>query len=409
MATPDPGFNQLLWWFLLGGMCGWLLFVVIDRLFWRDGRAAADRERTTIAGLEAELETRRAEQAELREALDTRIHESRRLTELTEQLRDRAAQHSQKVVNLEAALAAAREGAAAPLIGGVSAALVDSIARDRIPPRDIPATAAVPGEPARSEDGEPGFDEADDGEDRPARVPEQGSMFEPVTTIMRSPERGDNGLPDPDTDGRHEEAAASEPPAADAAPDRTIGETHPPLAQVDRPGDRSPAGAGTGTSEPPADPVQALREVLDYSDDTLDPISDPIGDDEDLFGAPTEILTAFHLHDEDDEEARSSDPDSDMMLDADTITLIDADQQGQPTRPRSGHARPTEVSEAHSTQAAGHPTDAFGHTRTMLDRVRGSKPGRGRPNPARSDTDEDMSLVSRLRGAFGRRKPSADR
>lgn len=407
MPSFDPGFNEWLWWFTAGAFAGWLLFVLIDKLMWRDGYAAGERERTSLAELEAELEARRTEEAELRHEIDTRHHENRRLAELTEELRDRAAVQSQKVVNLENALAAARQGALGA--GGVSAVLMSSIVdapeaaasglRESTPnsgdtgapPLSAPAStteATTPARPAAPSSATPAATSElaaatrrDDTSDEAAdvRAPEQEAMFDPVTTIMRS----NDGQIDEQTDD-----ALRDAPRADLSNDRPA--TRP-----------LPAQAPTSSEE--EDPVQALRDILNDADDSLDsPTELRYDDDEELFGAPTEILTAFHLHEGDDVDNDDFGPDSDGLLDADTQTLFEETSGSGSTGGRRTGGTPA----ATGTSSRNPASLSSVRTRTMIDRLQGQPDATSAGSDDDGDRVEDTSLVSRLRGAFGRRKPT---
>ena len=102
-------FSSTTWWLLLGIFVGFVIFWLIDKLFRRDGEFAAERERREIKSLQEQLTEDRTEHSDAQKKLVHRISETKRLTKLSEGLRDTVREQDQKIINLEAALAAARE------------------------------------------------------------------------------------------------------------------------------------------------------------------------------------------------------------------------------------------------------------------------------------------------------------
>ena len=97
------------WWLLLGVLIGFVLFWLIDKLFRRDGEAAAQRELREIKKLKQQKTDLESEKNDIQKKLTDRSGEVKRLTALSEDLRDSVRSQDQKVTNLEAALAGARE------------------------------------------------------------------------------------------------------------------------------------------------------------------------------------------------------------------------------------------------------------------------------------------------------------
>ena len=97
------------WWLLLGVLIGFVLFWLIDKLFRRDGEAAAQRELREIKKLKQQKADLDSEKNDIQKKLTDRTGEVKRLTTLSEDLRDSVRSQDQKVTNLETALAAARE------------------------------------------------------------------------------------------------------------------------------------------------------------------------------------------------------------------------------------------------------------------------------------------------------------
>lgn len=97
------------WWLLLGVLIGFVLFWLIDKLFRRDGEAAAQRELREIKKLKQQKADLESEKNDIQKKLTDRSAEVKRLTAMSEDLRDSVRSQDQKVTNLEAALAAARE------------------------------------------------------------------------------------------------------------------------------------------------------------------------------------------------------------------------------------------------------------------------------------------------------------
>ncbi len=104
MSAIDPVLNQTLWWYLLGAFSGWLLWLLIDRLFWRDGPAADELEDGDPARLRDALTQTRREESLLRGELEREQEESQRLVAATRELRNRLEGQDQMVATLEAAL-----------------------------------------------------------------------------------------------------------------------------------------------------------------------------------------------------------------------------------------------------------------------------------------------------------------
>lgn len=97
------------WWMLLGVLVGFVAFWLLDSVFRRDGDAAAQREQREIKKLRQQLVELEAEKKSSQTKLSDRTAEAKRLTLLSEELRDSVRDQDQKITNLETALAAARE------------------------------------------------------------------------------------------------------------------------------------------------------------------------------------------------------------------------------------------------------------------------------------------------------------
>lgn len=97
------------WWMLLGVLVGFVAFWLLDSVFRRDGDAAAQREQREIRKLRQQLVELEAEKTSTQTKLSDRTAEAKRLTVLSEELRDSVRDQDQKITNLETALAAARE------------------------------------------------------------------------------------------------------------------------------------------------------------------------------------------------------------------------------------------------------------------------------------------------------------
>ena len=329
MPAIDPTLNQTLWWFLLGAFSGWLLWLLIDRLFWRDGVPADGFDVDHAANLRTALLEARREEALLRSELQREQEESQRLTATANDLRSRLEGQDQMVATLEAALDAARYGSRTGPTDGAAAGAAALVSGSAIAAERLSAD--------------------------------------------------------------HTPAAADEPHTLTAGNDDDSAE-------------------------------KALRELLEQPDLNAD-LNDLLGNDEDLFGAPTEILTGPGSESTEPNTLTAatgvdtgpmSDAELDDLLDQDTEILMQDDGNTPKARAKA-HARSSTDPES--------ATDLGGHTLTMLDRLKGAESdsdslepsGRTRrmvsgeagtaATPSKLQPAQNMSLVNRLRNAFGG-KPS---
>lgn len=321
MPSIDPQLNQIIWWIVLGAFIGWLLWVLIDRLVWRDGNSAAAIDQEQHAGVVAELGGARREENLLRAELVREQEETQRLIGITKDLRDKLNGQEQIVANLEAALDAARyssPGAAAALAGAIQ-----------------PRSDSLP----------------------------------PNTSLS--------------------------PPSND---------------QVDEPSQSGESGA---------DGEQALRDLLAESDFTED-FDELLGADEDLFGAPTEILTTRSRLGEKLTD-HSSDPFAGSTqirytkpAPPSTASAGDLAQNGPMTDAELDRLLNLDTGKQYAEGIGPDKVDPAdsnpdGHTLTMLDRLRDDQePDLPAADPA-DRTEPDSSLISRLRGAFGRKPSNGER
>lgn len=319
MPVIDPALNQTLWWFVLGAFSGWLLWLLIDRLFWRDGIPADGFDANQSPSLKSELDAARREESLLRSELVREQEETQRLVTLSKELRDKLDGQDQIVANLEAALDAARfssPGAAAAIASASAAQQASSLNS-----ADAPVTAT------------------------------------PKPTSARHPANN------------------------------------------------------------PDDGEQALRDLLAQTEANQD-LDELLGSDDDLFGAPTEILSPSPASASglDSGPAGSpaasngplSDEELDKLLDLDTQTLFGDLDDPEP-------AEPSKTSSSDPDSAA---PDLGGHTLNMLERLKDTGPddessesvreglrAAERANANKQAAPGDTGLIGRLRGAFSR-KPS---
>lgn len=315
MPVIDPALNQTLWWFVLGAFSGWLLWLLIDRLFWRDGLPADGSQGDLSPSLKSELDAARREESLLRSELVREQEETQRLITMSKELRDKLDGQDQIVANLEAALDAARfssPGAAAAIASASAAQQASNLgSTDAIPAKQTPSPAHKPS------------DSPDDGE-------------------------------------------------------------------------------------------QALRDLLAQTEANQD-LDELLGSDDDLFGAPTEILSPSPassgtggLKTPASSNGPLSDEELDKLLDLDTQTLFgDLDDP-----------EPTEIADTQDADPESAATDLGGHTLNMLERlkdtgsedeniesIRESLRAAEQKNASSQPPPGDTSLIGRLRGAFSR-KPS---
>lgn len=335
MPSLDPQLNQIIWWIVLGAFIGWLLWVLIDRLVWRDGSSAAAIDQEQHAGVVAELGSARREENLLRAELVREQEETQRLIGITKDLRDKLNGQEQIVANLEAALDAARYSS-------------------------------------------PGAAVAFTGENQPA----------------------------PDTLPPN---ISLSPPSNDQADESS---------QSDDAG-RIADSTDLQDGQSGADGEQALRDLLAESDFTED-LDELLGTDEDLFGAPTEILATRSRPSE-----RQTDPSSDPFAGStqirytkpappSTASADDLAQNGPMTDAELDRLLNLDTgrlfAEGIGTDKAD-PADSNpdGHTLTMLERLRDEQePDRPTTDPT-EPTERGSSLISRLRGAFGRKPSDGER
>lgn len=349
MPALDPALNQTIWWFLLGAFSGWLLWLLIDRLFWRDGLTAASLEQERVTQLTTELDSSHREESLLRNELVREQEETQRLSAMSQELRDKLDGQDQIVTNLEAALDAAKLSASA------SASLHGA---------NITAEAV------------------------------NNTTLEDTTS----------------------------------APTKEI-PTGLDLSPTPKP-DESQLLATPAQHDQQNDGEQALRDLLAQAE--LDQnLEDLLADEDDLFNAPTEILTTTPDPSPNSKSKTGpnsfgtqngplSDEELDRLLDLDTQVLFgdesenDASSDGGPETSRG-------LSDLDSIGQDSPTTELGGHTLSMLERLRGpaseedtvnltthqmqeSSLSDTSPEPAHRPS-QDMSLINRLRGAFGR-KPS---
>lgn len=322
MPVIDPALNQTVWWFVLGAFCGWLLWLLIDRLFWRDGLPADGHDPGEMPAMRSELEAARREESLLRSELVREQEETQRLVTLSKELRDRLDGQDQIVANLEAALDAARYSSP-----GAAAAIASASAAHQA--TDLAATAS-----------------------------------------------------DDDT-------TASTPTA-----------TGPDTVNPDTITART-------TARVPDDGEQALRDLLAQTEAHQD-LDEIFGSDDDLFGAPTEILSPGQSGAGQSPSAASSsgplsDDELDRLLDLDTQSLF-----GELENDTAAH-KPV-PSDVDPDSAA---PDLGGPTLNMFERLKDSdedhgesgpgNPAAGQSSDANEQQAEDTGLIGRLRGAFSRR------
>ncbi|MEZ5741040.1 MAG: hypothetical protein R3E68_17395 [Burkholderiaceae bacterium] len=138
-----PGFADCLWWVVLGGFAGWCLYWLVDVVFRRDGEAAGVRDKREIDALTARLGDLQDERDRLGIQLEDSQSGAQRLSGLLESLRDSVAEQEQKVINLEAALAAAREPQRPGSTSFSPGGLPDAAGAVDIPPADTPHTGST--------------------------------------------------------------------------------------------------------------------------------------------------------------------------------------------------------------------------------------------------------------------------
>lgn len=335
MPSLDPQLNQIIWWIVLGAFIGWLLWVLIDRLVWRDGASAAAIDQEQHAGVVAELGSARREENLLRAELVREQEETQRLVGITKDLRDKLNGQEQIVANLEAALDAARYSS--------------------------PGTGAAVA---------------------------QAAQLTPETSLP-------NTSPKPPSDEQADESSQRNEA-------RRIADSNDPQ---------------DGSSS--ADGEQALRDLLAESDFTED-LDELLGADEDLFGAPTEILaTRGKLSD------KQRDPSSDPFAGSTQIRYTkparpvtesadDLAQNGPMTDAELDRLLNLDTGKLFAEgigpdQAEPADSNPDGHTLTMLDRLRDEQEPDRRAIDPPDRTERNSSLISRLRGAFSRRPGDGER